>query len=208
VCSDGTSLGCHGLVLPLRLRLLMGAGFAGLLVTACAVDSGPGSPPPDPPAADAAAAVPDGAPLAADATPACVDAVPQVAETGHHPEDYDTTNGGGAGCMGQCHNGGGLGETYTAAGSLWNRRTEGGSPIAGAYIYIIGGDGKVIELMTAQNGFFWTDEPIAAPIRTYASGCPSSLGMEDDTSGNCNTGVGGCHSLGNRIYLPAVEPGL
>ncbi|HEU5055159.1 MAG TPA: hypothetical protein VFU21_01480 [Kofleriaceae bacterium] len=194
-------------MLPLRLRLLMGAGFAGLLVAACAVDSGPGSPP-DPPAADAAAAVPDGAPLAADATPACVDAVPQVAETGHHPEDYDTTNGGGAGCMGQCHNGSGLGEQYTAAGSLWNRRTEGGSPIQGAYIYIIDGNGKVVELMTAQNGYFWTDEPLAAPLRTYASGCPSSLGMEDDTSGNCNTGVGGCHSLGNRIYLPAVEPGL
>ncbi len=195
-------------MLSLRLRLLIGVGSAGLLVAACAVDSGNGPPPA--PAADAAADLPDsgGGGVTADATPACVDAVPQVAETGHHVEDYDTTNGGGAGCLGQCHNGNGLGEQYTAAGSLWNRRTEGGDPIQGAYIYVIGGDGKVVELMTAQNGFFWTDEPLAAPLRTYASGCPSSLGMEDDTSGNCNTGVGGCHSLGNRIYLPLVEPGL
>ena len=195
-------------MLSLRLRLLMGAGLAGLLVAACAVDSGPGNPPA--PTADATPAVPDAAAaVAADATPACTDAVPQVAETGHHTEDYDTTNNGGNGCMGgNCHNGSGVGEQYTAAGSLWSRRTAGGSPIAGAYVYIIGGDGKVIELMTAQNGFFWTDEEIAPPLRTYASGCPSSLGMEDDTSGNCNTGVGGCHSLGNRIYLPAVDPGL
>lgn len=190
------------------LRLSMGVGLAGLLVAACAVDSGPqlsfdGAPPTD------AAPAADGTPAAADATPACVEAELTVAETGHHVEDYDTSNNGGNGCMGgSCHNGSGAGEQYTAAGSLWNRRTAGGEPIAGAYIYIIGGDGKVIELMTAQNGFFWTDEPIAPPLRTYASGCPSSLGMEDDTSGNCNTGVGGCHSLGNRIYLPLVQPGL
>jgi len=191
-------------VLSLRLRLFLGAGLAGLMVAACAVDSGPGV------SFDAAPA--DGAPVAdgaapvADATPACVDAEAQVAETGHHPSDYDRQQGD-KGCMGgSCHNGSGLGETYTAAGSLFDRRTAGGNPIPGAYLYIIDGNGKVVELMTAQNGFFWTDEELAAPLRTYASGCPSVLGMEDDTTGNCNTT--GCHTADNKIYLPLVDPGI
>lgn len=193
-------------MLSLRLRLFMGAGLAGLMVAACAVDSGPKPSFDAAPAADGAP-VPDGTPAPIDATPACVDAELQVAETGHHVADYDTTNNGGLGCMGgSCHNGTGIGEQYTAAGSLWNRRTAGGAPIAGAYIYIIGGDGKVIELMTAQNGFFWTDEELVAPIRTYASGCPSVLGMEDDTTGNCNSAA--CHSEDNKIYLPLVQPGI
>jgi hypothetical protein len=192
-------------VLPLSLRLGVAAGL-GLLVQACAVDSGPapsfdGAPPSD------AAPVPDGAPSPVDATPACIDAELAVAETGHHQPRYDRTDNGGAGCMGgSCHNGIGLGETYTAAGSLWNRRTAGGDPIEGAYIYIIDGNGKVVELMTAQNGFFWTDEELMAPIRTYASGCPSVLGMEDDTTGNCNSAA--CHSEDNKIYLPLVQPGI
>ncbi len=190
-------------MLPLRLRLVVAAGIGWL--PACAVDSGPSisydaAPPPDgaPPPIDATPAV--------DATPACDDAVLEVAETGHHTSRYDRSNGGGAGCLGQCHNGNGLGETYTAAGSLWNRRTAGGDPIAGAYVYIIDGDGKVVQLMTAQNGFFWTHEELAAPIRTYASGCPSALGMEDNTTGNCNSAA--CHSEDNKIYLPLVQPGI
>jgi hypothetical protein len=190
-------------VLSLRLRLLAFAGLVGL--PACAVDSGPtlsydAAPPAD------AAPVPDGAPPPIDATPACTDAVLEVAETGHHAARYDYSNGGGAGCLGQCHNGNGLGETYTAAGALYNRRTTGGDPIQGAYIYIIAGDGKVVELMTAQNGFFWTDDELAPPLRTYASGCPSALAMEDDTSGNCNQGA--CHHEDNKIYLPLVQPGI
>ena len=189
------------------LRLSMGVGLAGLMVAACAVDSGPQLSFDAAPASDAAP-LPDGTPAAADATPACVDAELTVAETGHHAERYDYTNGGGAGCLGQCHNGNGLGEQYTAAGALYNRRTAGGDPIQGAYIYIIGGDGKVIELMTAQNGFFWTDDEIVPPLRTYASGCPSVLGMEDDTSGNCNGAAGGCHTEDNKIYLPLVQPGI
>ena len=196
-------------MLLLRLRLLVAgglAGLAGLSVPACAVDSGPklsfdAAPPPD------GAPLPDGAAPLADATPACTNAELTVAETGHHQPRYDKTDNGGAGCMGgSCHNGNGIGETYTAAGSLWDRRTSGGNPIAGAYIYIIDGNGKVVELMTAQNGFFWTDDELAAPIRTYASGCPSALAMEDDTSGNCNSAA--CHHENAKIYLPLVDPGI
>ena len=190
-------------MLPLRLRLLVAAGIGWL--PACAVDSGPAISYDAAPPADATP-VADGAPPPIDATPACDDAQLQVAETGHHEPRYDKNSGGGAGCLGQCHNGNGLGETYTAAGSLWNRRTAGGDPIEGAYVYVIGADGKVVQLMTAQNGFFWTHEELAAPIRTYASGCPSVLAMEDNSSGNCNSAA--CHSEDNKIYLPLVQPGI
>lgn len=190
---------------PARPRVALAAGLLGLLGPACAVDSGPAPSYDAAPPADGAP-IPDGAPAAVDATPACDDAQLEVTQTGHHAERYDYKSGGGAGCLGQCHNGNGLGPTYTAAGALYNRRTTGGDPIAGAYIYIIDGNGKVVQMMSAQNGFFWTDEDLAPPLRTYASGCPSALGMEADTSGNCNSSA--CHHEDNKIYLPLVSPGI
>jgi hypothetical protein len=173
-----------------------------LLGAACAVDSGTapsydGAPAPDgaPPA--------EGAPPPVDATPVCEDITLNVAETGHHVATYDFDNGG-LGCLGgSCHNGSGLGETYTAAGSVWNRRIAGGDPVAGAYVYVIDANGKVVRMITAQNGFFWTDEELAAPIRTYASGCPESNAMEANTTGNCNAN-GTCHTEGNKIFVRPV----
>jgi hypothetical protein len=131
------------------------------------------------------AGVADAGALPIDATPVC-DLQEPARETGHHPIRYDQQSG--AGCLGQCHQGT-LGPKFTAAGTLFNRRT-----------YIIDSGGKVVRMLTADNGNFWTDEPLAPPIRTYASACPDSIPMIDATHGNCN--VGACHGEEAKIYLP------
>lgn len=179
-------------------RILAGSlALAGLatLGSSCKLDPTQSGPDAAPIIYDATPPPPDAAP---DATPICDDIELNVQETGHHPERYDFDNGN-AGCLGQCHNGT-LGESYTIGGALYDRRTAGGDPISGAYIYVIDADGKVVEMMTAQNGFFWSNEPITPPVRTYASGCPDSIPMEASTTGNCN--LGACHGEDNKIYLP------
>ena len=182
------------------------AVLCGLVLAGCSVDSGqrlPGDPDGAPENPDASGPPPDGAPAPIDATPACTDQTQNIQETGHHPVRYDYTNGGGAGCLGQCHDGV-LGEKYTAAGAVYDRRTAGGNPVAGAHIYVIDGDGKVVEMISAQNGMFWTDEELKPPIRTYASACPDSIGMIAIASGNCN-GTSACHDANEKIY---VKPAL
>ncbi len=131
-----------------------------------------------------------------DATPACEDQQ-NALNSGHHPVRYD--QGTGAGCLGQCHQGT-LGPKFTVGGTLFDRRTAGGDPIAGAKIYVIDNAGKVVEMITATNGNFWTDEPLSPPIRTYATACPDSIPMIDVTTGNCNQG--NCHGENEKIYLP------
>lgn len=174
-----------------------------VLLGACSVDSGPRPPgaPDGAPEYDGAPP-PDGAPaeVIADATPACLDQTQNIQETGHHAAryDYSAQGGGGAGCLGQCHDGV-LGEKYTAAGAVYNRRTAGGDPVAGAHIFVIDADGKVVEMISAQNGFFWTDDELTPPIRTYASACPDSMGMVANASGNCNSA--GCHHEAAKIYV-------
>ncbi|HLU65356.1 MAG TPA: hypothetical protein VKZ63_03745 [Kofleriaceae bacterium] len=202
-----------------RPSFLLAASLAagGLIAAgpACAVDSGPGTP-----AADAAAEVPDSgpppdaAPPLIDATPACDD-VQQAISDGHHadtggiPWVYNPQNGVGGtqGCLGGCHKEGGAGgEIYTIGGALYDRRTGdgqggwAGNPIAGATIYVIDANGKVVKMITAENGYFWSDEPVQIPLRTYASGCPDSLGMMANTTGNCSSAA--CHGPEAKIYLP------
>ena len=184
------------------LALLCGLAMAG-----CSVDSGPrppGTPDGAPEVPDAAGPPPDGAPPPIDATPICTDQTQNIQETGHHPVRYDQSESGGngAGCLGQCHDGI-LGEKYTAAGAVYDRRTAGGNPVAGAHIYVIDADGKVVEMISAQNGMFWTSEDLEPPIRSYASACPDSIGMIANASGNCNGP--GCHTEIEKIY---VRPAL
>jgi hypothetical protein len=186
-------------VRPARLRLGSGLllGLALGLAGACDLTQTPGTTP-DAGAPDAAPPPADAAP---DATPICDYQEPYI--TGHHAERYGL---GGAGCLGQCHNGQ-LGPTFTAAGSVFNRRTGGvngapaGSPVAGAIVYVIDSNGKVVAMTTSSNGEFYTSEPLAMPIRTYATACPDSIPMVDSTVGNCN--LGACHGEDNKIYLPS-----
>lgn len=159
--------------------------------------------------ADAAPPPPDATPPVdaappPDAVPACEDQT-LTNVTGHHAVRYDYAAGGGngAGCLGQCHNGT-LGPKWTAAGALYNRRISGGDPVAGAYVYVIDATGKVIKMTTAQNGFFWTNQPLQEPIRAYATACPDSMPMIANATGNCDQAA--CHGETNKIYLPGQAP--
>jgi hypothetical protein len=199
-------------VRTLRPSLVLTAGLATgalALATACAVDSGP-----LPSAADAgpvadATPAPDAA-IPIDATPLCDDVQLNVLESGHHAIRYDYQNGS-QGCLGNCHNGTGVGgPLFTAAGAIYDRRTDdgnggpAGNPVAGAYVYVIDADGKVVPMLSAQNGFFWTSEPLRNPLRTYASGCPDSIPMVANATGNCNAGA--CHGEDNKIYVRPYSP--
>jgi hypothetical protein len=150
---------------------------------------------------------PDAAPPPPDGTPECAPAV--AAAISHHPVGYEYGQAGGldgVGCLGQCHNGNNVGPTFTVGGSVWNRRLEGGQPVAGATVVVIDGAGKVIEMVTNSAGQFYTNKSVTLPLRTYASGCPDSIPMEANATGNCGTGA--CHGSNNKIYLTNVDPPL
>lgn len=134
---------------------------------------------------------------------ACRDLVTTGLPDGHHPDRFDYNDGEEKGCISAgCHDGSGgpLAPTYTAGGALYGDLT-GGRPIGGATVYLSDGDGKVLALTTAENGFFWTTEPLTAPVKTaITAGCPDDPSpMLGAAPGNCNGG-GGCHNQSRQIY--------
>jgi hypothetical protein len=184
-------LDCYaGVTRSVVAALLLGALGAGL--TACAVENPSQRLQPD-------ATPPPDAEIPPDATPLCTEPTTPNATLHHNEPDYDYVQTAGAGCMGQCHNGT-LGPTFTAAGSLWNRYSAGGDPVAGATIVVIDAQGEIVEMVTNEVGHFWTDLPLTPPIRTYATACPDAMPMQANASGNCN--LGNCHGPSEKIYLP------
>lgn len=113
---------------------------------------------------------------------------PEVAVngTGHHNEGMSCLAAG-------CHRAGaGGGPAFTVAGTLYDDE-RGGVPVGGATIVVIDGDGQRLELPTAANGNFWTNQPVRMPLLLRASQCPldhSMISLAQD--GDCNRG--GCHS--------------
>jgi hypothetical protein len=170
--------------------LLVGALGAG--AAACAVENPSQRLQPD-------ATPPPDAEVPPDATPLCTDLVTPNATISAHPADNDHIPGGG--CLGTCHDDSGVaGPKFTIAGSLWNRYSEGGDPIAGATVVVIGSNGTALDLVTNAKGQFFTDEVLPPPIRTYATACPDAIPMQANASGNCN--LGNCHGPSQKIYLP------
>jgi hypothetical protein len=103
--------------------------------------------------------------------------------TGHHNEGMPCLDSG-------CHRNGG-GPTFTVGGTMY-ATTDGTTPMPGATVVVIDGDGKRLELATAQNGNFWTSEPVVMPLLVKASQCPWDNPMVSLSQvGNCNQG--GCH---------------
>jgi hypothetical protein len=91
------------------------------------------------------------------------------------------------------------GAQWTVAGTLY-AAAGGGDAVSGATIEIRDANGKVFQLVTNDNGNFYTDKPVAFPLKVRASSCPSDLPMmAKPDQGSCNTG--GCHEDGNRIHL-------
>jgi len=110
---------------------------------------------------------------------------PEVAPHG------DGNHNAGMACMAAgCHRNG-SGPTFTVAGTLYDR-ARSGVPVAGGTVVVIDGDGKRVELATAQNGNFWTSEPLATPFLLKASQCPHDNPMISlSQDGDCNRS--GCH---------------
>ena len=114
------------------------------------------------------------------------------AGTGHHNPGMSCLTSG-------CHRGGG-GPVYTVGGTLYDAHA-GGLPVAGATVVVIDGDGNRFELPTAQNGNFWSTEPMVFPLLVRASQCPLDAPMISlSQNGDCNSG--GCHGpTDERIAL-------
>jgi hypothetical protein len=72
----------------------------------------------------------------------------------------------------------------------------GGAPVAGVTITLIDADGNRIDIVSAENGNFWSDQAPAFPVTAYASSCPDVVPMMTlAEAGDCNT----CHAAGAAI---------
>lgn len=128
----------------------------------------------------------------------CENQLADVADTGHHPEGYDFQQGNKGCITANCHDGSSAGPTYTVAGSVYTKQVAEGDPVAGVFIYVTDANDKVVKMTTAQNGFFYTTEPVVPPFATFVSGCPQLLPMIGFADGNCNRA--GCHATNYKIY--------
>ncbi len=123
---------------------------------------------------------------------ACDDLVPPTQSGKHNP---------GTACQ-MCHGAGRGAPTFTLAGTLYDG-VGSDVPVAGATIHIVDANGSDVSLTSAENGNFWSSQPIAFPITTYASGCPDRIEMitpVSESGADCN--AGGCHVAGFRVHLP------
>lgn len=88
----------------------------------------------------------------------------------------------------------------TVAGTLYDK--TGATGVSGATVTVTGNDGKVLKLVTASNGNFWTKTAVAFPAKIEVSKCPDTSAMVSmATNGSCNS----CHKSGgatSTIHLP------
>lgn len=104
----------------------------------------------------------------------------------------------GAACA-TCHDGS-LAPLWTVSGTLYTD-LAGSAPVPGATIHVTDATGQALDLVTADNGNFWTTQAVTPPLTVAASRCPQTARMiSPATTGNCN--AAGCHDAGRRITLP------
>lgn len=100
-----------------------------------------------------------------------------------------------------CHDGNTLGApTWTIAGTLYDS-AAGTNPVSAATILVTDANGVELKLITADNGNFYTSEPVTFPLTVGASKCPDTKFMTGTPQvGACNS----CHTGGaiGRIHLP------
>ena len=124
------------------------------------------------------------APISSDANLACAEPT-AATESGRHRA--------GERCA-TCHDGEG-GPAFTIGGTLFSD-AAGSAAVAGVTVTLVNAEGTRIDMVSAENGNFWTDQPVAFPVTTYASSCPDLTAMQTlADSGNCN----GCHQAGDAI---------
>jgi len=109
---------------------------------------------------------------------------------GHHNAGQD--------CMNGCHNHG-----FTIAGTVFTQ-AGGTTPVVGATVHIVQANGTTLNLVTMNNGNFYTSQTLAFPLTVNASSCPDLQAMTATVTGpspqGCNKS--GCYVNGNRIHLP------
>jgi hypothetical protein len=111
-----------------------------------------------------------------------------TAGSGHHNPGMD--------CM-SCH-ASVPGFQWTVAGTLFGA-VSGGTAVSGATIEITDASGAKIDLVTADNGNFFTTQPVVFPLHVRASRCPADISMSSAVDqGSCNS----CHGSAFRIHLP------
>ena len=134
----------------------------------------------------------------------CRDLVTDGVLPGHHPARFDYDEGGEAGCVqNACHGaspGPAPAATYSIGGTVFGNQAEG-RPVPGATVYVTDNNGVARALVTDQNGFFWSVEPLTPPFKlAVTAGCPDApIPMAAAAAGNCNGG-GSCHNAERLIF--------
>ncbi len=131
------------------------------------------------------AAVPDAAPTD------CDEQVSPVGD-GYHYQ--------GAPCL-PCHDRSyGSLPAFTIAGTLYSD-SSGSDAVPGATIRAIDDDGRTINMITTNNGNFWSTESVAFPVTVRASMCPDTRYMPEPVAAS-GADCSSCHSSGSRMHLP------
>jgi hypothetical protein len=110
---------------------------------------------------------------------------------GHHNPGQD--------CMNGCHNHG-----FTLAGTLYTT-AAGGTPVKGGNVTVVDANGQTFDVVSQQNGNFYTTKPVTFPVKVTASLCPDIKPMSatiPSGSGGCNKT--GCHTAAaaGRVHVP------
>ena len=137
------------------------------------------------PSAAAASGVDAGAPV-------CDDVVATTQSGMHNP---------GTDCL-TCHSQAGSGPEFTVGGTLYDG-VNSSAAVVGGSVRVVDADGLELQLISAQNGNFWTREPLVFPITVAGSLCPDTKPMISPvvaSGGSCSTG--GCHGASFRVHLP------
>jgi len=110
--------------------------------------------------------------------------------SGHHNPGQD--------CMGSCHNHG-----FTLAGTLYDS-TAGSNIVAGGTITVVDAGGKTLDLVSQQNGNFYTSSALTFPVTVVASDCPSVQTMAAPIAAGSGCNSNGCHTAAGqgRVHLP------
>jgi hypothetical protein len=111
--------------------------------------------------------------------------------SGHHNAGQD--------CMQGCHNHG-----FTMSGTLF-AAANSTTPVVGASITVKDAQGMTFDMVTQQNGNFYTSNAVTFPVTVIASSCPDVHAMSGSiAAGNGGCNKTGCHAAGaqGKIYLP------
>lgn len=110
---------------------------------------------------------------------------------GHHNPGQDCLNG--------CHNHG-----FSLAGTLYTT-AGGGTAVQGGSVTVVDANGQTFDVVSQQNGNFYTTKPVTFPVKVTASLCPDIKPMSGSIasgSGGCNKS--GCHTVAGagRVHVP------